>query len=66
VKYLVVAANASLDIKVSTEEEAESVSSLASGIRAQMEQRERIDRLQRELKDAHQELIALRRARYKK
>jgi len=36
----------------------------ASGIRAQMEQSNKIDKVEKELRDAHQELIKLRRARY--
>jgi hypothetical protein len=65
VRYLVVAANASQDIKAKDDDVAD-LPGLSCGIRAQTEQRERIDRLQRELKDAHQDLIALRRSRYKK
>jgi len=38
--------------------------SAASGIRAQMEQSNKIDKVEKELRDAHQELIKLRRARY--
>lgn len=36
----------------------------AWGIRAQMEQASKIEKLEKELRDAHQELIKLRRARY--
>jgi Spy/CpxP family protein refolding chaperone len=70
VKFLAVAANASIDIKTNKEEDEEilkiELGNMATGIRAQTEQREKIDKLQKELRDAHQELLVLRRARYKK
>jgi len=67
-QQLVVAANAAAAL--AEEEDDEDFTKLnfqaASGIRAQMEQRGRIDKLEKELREKRQELLQIRRARYQK
>lgn len=63
---LVVAAQAAQEMKETAGEDDFSKLdfSSASGLRAQMEQMGKIEKLEKELRDTHQELIKLRRARY--
>jgi len=65
---LVVAANAAATLMAVDEEEdfTKLNFAAASGIRAQMEQRGKIDKLERELREMRQELLNIRRARYQK
>jgi len=67
-QQLVVAAKAASDLNEAAEEEDFSLVNFAqaSGIRAQMEQRTRIAKLEKELAAARQELLTLRRSRYQK
>jgi len=64
---LVVAAQAAQEFKEQASEDKLFNSanfSAATGIMAQMEQQSKISKLEKELRDTHQELIKLRRARY--
>lgn len=63
---LVIAAQAAQELKETEEKDDFSKVDFksASGLRAQMEQMGKIEKLEKELRDNHQELIKLRRARY--
>jgi len=64
---LVVAAQATQEMKDNAMEEVDFTKmdfGAASGLRAQMEQMGKITKLEKELRDTHQDLIKLRRARY--